>query len=115
MKSMTQVKSLKDVRTTISTHSRSTPRLKGTTYLEAYLLDKERQRLETELDILAKRQGRIQERLDEIGKALNKLVNKGPSESPIGSYIPAAISHEDPGHNWGDSDPLKPKTMPVEY
>ncbi|MBI4289401.1 MAG: hypothetical protein HY671_13370 [Chloroflexi bacterium] len=74
MKSVTQMKSLGDMRTIISTHARSTPHETGSTYLEVYLLDKERQRLETEMSMLNKRQGRIQGRLDEISKAVEELV-----------------------------------------
>jgi vacuolar-type H+-ATPase subunit I/STV1 len=74
MRSITQTKSLRDVRTTVSTHARSVPRQKGSTYLEIYLRDKEKQRLETELAIHAKSQQRIEARLREIGQETDKLL-----------------------------------------
>jgi hypothetical protein len=74
MKSVTQLKSLGDIRTTVSTHARSVPRQKGSNYLEVYLLDKEKQRLEMELAMLDKRRHRIEERLREIRQAVDKLL-----------------------------------------
>ncbi|MBI2958592.1 MAG: hypothetical protein HYY32_07100 [Chloroflexi bacterium] len=76
MKSVTQMKSLGDMRTTISTHARSTPHEKGSTYLEVYLLDKEKQRLETEMAMLEKREKRIQTRLNDIKEAMGGLLAK---------------------------------------
>ncbi len=74
MRSITELKSLADIRTTISAHLRSTPRLKGSTYLEVYLLDKEKQRLEAELAYMGKRRGRIEARVAEIRKGQDELV-----------------------------------------
>lgn len=85
MRSVTQLKSLGDLRTTISTHARSTPRQKGSTYLEVYLLDKEKQRLETELAMLTKRQLRIQGRLKEIREAMEWLMNNRQEGAPAHS------------------------------
>lgn len=99
MKSVTQLKSLGDIRTTISTHARSTPRQQGSTYLEVYLLDKEKQRLETELAMLTKRQKRIERRLDEIGESMKWLMSKRDQEEsrvePSGS--PATGARRDRG------------------
>jgi len=82
MKSITQTKSLGDMRTSISTHNRSSPRREGSTYLEVYLLDREKHRLETELSVLAKRRGRIEMRLSEIREGIAKLTSKEQEGSP---------------------------------
>ncbi|MBI3974693.1 MAG: hypothetical protein HY332_25740 [Chloroflexi bacterium] len=70
---MTTARGLGDLRTAISHRVRATPPLKGTTYLEMYLLDNERQRLEAELGRLNHRRDRIDERLGEIGDKLRGL------------------------------------------
>jgi hypothetical protein len=98
MISITQIKSLGDMRTTISTHARSAPRQQGSTYLEVYLLDKERQRLETELAMLAKRQRRVEARLGEIRPTIEKLRGEGPNpgESSVPPGAAAAAHRRDP-------------------
>jgi len=40
VKSVTDLKNLRDIRTTLSTHGRSAPRKSGMTYLEVFLLDR---------------------------------------------------------------------------
>lgn len=94
MRSITQLKSLGDIRTTIGTHARSTPRQQGSTYLEVYLLDKERQRLEAELAMLAKRQRRVEARLGEIRPTIEKLGGRRPnSGESSGPPSVAAAEH----------------------
>lgn len=92
MRSITQIKSLGDMRTTISTHARSTPRQQGSTYLEVYLLDKERQRLETELAMLAKRQRRVEARLGEIRQAVERLKAQATDGPPGAKAKPSPLS-----------------------
>jgi len=72
---ISQVKGLRDVRTTISTQVRACPRTKGSTYLEVYRLDKEKQRLEMVLLAMAKQQQRINRRLGEIREAVARLMD----------------------------------------
>lgn len=79
MKSVNQMSGLGDMKTTISTHSRSTPRQKGSTFLDVYLLDKERQRLESEMAMLKKRQRRIEVRLGDIRQAMGGLLSDSPA------------------------------------
>lgn len=97
MISITQIKSLGDMRTTISTHARSAPRQQGSTYLEVYLLDKERQRLETELSMLAKRQRRVEARLGEISKAVERLKAQAPDSPPGAEAKAGALVPPVPG------------------
>lgn len=110
MRSITQLKSLGDLRTTISTHARSTPRLKGSTYLEVYLLDKEKQRLEAELTYLGKRQGRIEGRMGEIRENRNKLVSGTETVETSPS-----VSSEDNKNKALGTAPRNLKTLLVGY
>lgn len=97
MRNVSQVKSVQDMRTTISAHVRATPPRKDSTYLDVYLLAKEKERLQTELGMLLKRQKRIEGRLEEIHEGMDKLLDKEehdkkslrirdhPSDGPTGS------------------------------
>jgi hypothetical protein len=66
MKRATELKTLGDIRTGISTHTRSVPRHKGSTYLDILSLGMEKLRLETGLGWLARRRGRQEQRLQEV-------------------------------------------------
>ena len=85
MNSMTNLKSLGDIRSVVSTHTRSTPRHKGSAYLDTLSLGMEKQRLEAELAWLARRRGRIELRLQEIRKIMEGLLEKVASELPASS------------------------------
>lgn len=73
MKGVTEIKSVGDIRTATSHHIASKPPQKGTTYLDLYLLDREKQRLEKGLSRLEVQKKRIHERLGEIQRAIEKL------------------------------------------
>ena len=115
MKSVTQLNSLGDMKTSISTHSRATPRQKGATYLGIYLLDKEKQRLETELAMLSKRQRRIEGRLAELQKTMEMQLSKAEQADSLVSRAPASAVAENqtPGDN--GVNPRKWKKMTIEY
>ncbi|MBI4298863.1 MAG: hypothetical protein HY666_03795 [Chloroflexi bacterium] len=76
MKSVTEMRGLGDIRTSVSSHQRSTTRHKGTTYFEILSLGIERLRLDTELAWIYKRQGRIEKRMGEIRGSLGKRLQK---------------------------------------
>lgn len=115
MKSVTEIRSLADMRTNITTHSRSAPRRKGTAYLEVYLLDRERQRLETELAMLSKRRARVEPRLVGIQAEVQRLVRRTQGEetarldqpAPSTTQLPPAEPRGVKGRGW--------IRMPVEY
>lgn len=113
MKSVTQLKSLGDMRTIISTHSRSVPRHKGSNYLDILSLGMEKQRLEAELEWLGKRQRRIQGRLGEIRVVMEELLSKVGDESPGG--LPTPVAGEKPAIGSNSSDSEKWKKMTIEY
>ena len=65
MRGTTELRSLSDIRTTISQHGRAAPRQDGSTYLEIFLLDKEKQRLEIEASDLRCSHGATVSQVDE--------------------------------------------------
>jgi len=83
MKSVTETRSLGDIRTATSHHITAKPPLKGTTYLDLYLLDKEKQRLEKQLFCMGQRQRRISERLSEIRKGMEKMAEAAQEEQKV--------------------------------
>ena len=66
MKNVNDLRKLRDIRTGISTHSRSVSRTRGTPYLEILSLGMEKLRLETERAQLLRNKERIDRRLAEI-------------------------------------------------
>lgn len=107
-KSITRMKSLGDLKTTISTHARSTPREEGETFLEVYLLDKERQRLETEVAMHFKRTDRIQIRLAEIARVMAVLLEKSRQEK-------AALAERDSQAGGRGGPPSRPAAGRPEW
>lgn len=113
MRSVNDIKSLGDVKSAISSHARAMPRLKGSTYLDVFLLDKERQRLETELAMLDKRKRRIEQRVAEIQQAMEKMISRAQAASAAGAgesagepSAPATSRETGPGA-W--------RTLSIEY
>lgn len=102
MRDSSQLKNLGDMRTTISTHVRSLPRREGEAYLEVYLLDKEKQRLEAEQAVLAKRQRHIERRAREISHAIEKIVGKAQEPARDG---PSPATEESQTRTDGGSQP----------
>jgi len=114
MKSVTETKSLGDIRTATSHHISAKPPLKGTAYLDLYLLDKEKQRLEKQLFCMGQRQRRINERLSEIRKGMEKMAEAAQEEQKVnqpavtiasGEQVAPVRQHE--GRQW--------KKMAMDY
>ena len=108
MKSVTQTKGLGDMRTTISTHARSSPPQTGSTYLQIYLLDKERMRLQTEMAMLNKRGNRIHIRLEEIAEVSSKLLSAAQREGLAGTAEIKEGGGEPTGGIQGQHPPISP-------
>jgi predicted nucleic acid-binding Zn-ribbon protein len=69
-----ELASLRDIRTVQSSMRRkAVSRLRSSAYLDLYMLRKEKDRLEKELDIIDKRKTSIQKRLDDIHREMNRL------------------------------------------
>ncbi|MBI2936032.1 MAG: hypothetical protein HYY31_04410 [Chloroflexi bacterium] len=113
MISVTQLKSIGDIRTTISTHTRSTPRHKGSTYLDILSLGMEKQRLETELVWMDRRRGRIERRLGEIAESMEKLLNE--AEQDNAATTSALVLDREPRANGSASNAGKWRRMTIDY
>lgn len=99
----TELSGLREIRTMHSSKKRSIPRVQSSTYLDLYMLRKEKDRLEKEMCNLDKRRKSIQKRLDEINAEMDKL-QKAEPRKPKGN----PESFEKPsGKDW--------KTMALNY
>jgi hypothetical protein len=68
-----ELKGLSETRTLQGSKKRSMPRAQNATYLDIFILGKERDRLEKEMIIIDKRKTSMQRRLDEIAVEIKKL------------------------------------------
>ncbi|MFH1691779.1 MAG: hypothetical protein ABIC68_04335 [Candidatus Omnitrophota bacterium] len=72
MKSMSQLQTVSDIKGMHSIGARSIPKAMRSSYLELYVLDRERARLEKEVFSLDKRRNSAQTRLSSIVQRLEK-------------------------------------------
>lgn len=103
VRGVTELSGLREIRTLHSAKKRSIPRVQSSTYLDLYMLKKEKDRLEKEIYVLDKRKKSMQKRLDEIDAEMKKLEEAEPRRSqakPEGFKKPS-------GKDW--------KTMPLKY
>jgi len=115
MKTVTDAKGLTNIGTATTRRLKTKPPQRGTSHLEMYLLSKEKERLEQELDHLDKRRTRIHGRVAAVVEELSSLAEVAMREGtgrvaeaavrPTGK--PAASSPEQEGHRWN--------TMALEY
>jgi hypothetical protein len=115
MKRATEMKTLGDIRTGVSTHTRSVPRHKGSTYLDILSLGMEKLRLETQLTWAARRRERMERRLNEIQEVMSQrlvemqqeLPASAPPPTPPGGQnrIPTEVGAD--GGHW--------RSMTIEY
>lgn len=117
MKNITRPRGLPEMRTATSTHIRSAPRHRGTPYLEVLALGMERMRLETEMEMLSKRQRRIEGRLAEIRESIGRLADEVQQkpESRSGPRPQGAGAGADRAREGSSPVPHKWTTMPIEY
>lgn len=73
MRDVNNLRGLHLLRTMQSTKRRSIPRIQSSTYLDLYMLDKEKERLSKEGERLILRDTAIKKRLEEIDMEVNKL------------------------------------------
>lgn len=93
VKGVTELSGLREIRTLHSAKKRSIPRVQSSTYLDLYMLKKEKDRLEKEIYVLDKRKKSMQKRLDEIDAEMKKLEEAEPRRSqanPQGFKKPSA-------------------------
>jgi len=81
MKDINGLKGIHGLRTMHSTKKRSIPRIQSSTYLDLYMLNKEKERLLKEDERLCMRKDKIKKRLEEIDREVNKLQEAGSKAS----------------------------------
>lgn len=81
MRGVTDISGLRGIRSMHSTR-RSIPRFKKSAFLDLYVLQKEKERLEKEVALLAKRNQGIQKRLGDIQRQMDGLEQSAQSERP---------------------------------
>lgn len=86
MKDVNSLKGIHGAGTMQSRKKRSIPRVQSSTYLELYMLDKEKERLQKEDRKLSMRKDGIRKRLEEIGIEMSRiqgaeLTTKSPNSS----------------------------------
>ena len=86
MKSMSQLQTVSDIKGMHSIGARSIPKAMRSSYLELYVLDRERSRLEKENFAVDKRRNNAQMRLDSIAARMEKLKEEIKEESKSHSY-----------------------------
>ena len=101
MRGMMQVAGIRDVKSIQSTGTRSIPKVQRSSYLELYMLKREKDRLEKEIYSLDKRRNTAKRQLDSISIRIEKQQKGIHQEQEIGTYR---------------SIPTKPlKTMGISY
>lgn len=85
MRDITSARGLRDLRTASSAHIHCRPHPKGTTHLDLFLLNKEKERLEKKQMMLEHQQRIIRERVVDIDKAMDKLKNRNEPERITGA------------------------------
>ena len=83
MKSMSQLQTVSDIKGMHSIGARSIPKAMRSSYLELYVLDREKARLEKEKFSLGKRGKSAQTRLDSITQRMEKLKKEIEEETEV--------------------------------
>jgi len=89
MKDVDTLKGLHGLRTMLSAKKRSIPKVQSSTYLDLYMLGKEKERILKENERLGIRKDALKKRLDEINKEMNKLQDvpqSGIKSAPDASF-----------------------------
>ncbi len=114
MKSISNAKGLRSLRTATTNRIHTKPPQKGTEFLNLYLLDTEARRLEMELNRLEHRQKGIQLRLFEIRQDMARLTeNTSQSNQELVSEPNEAMKSENPTVR--DFHASQWKKMAVQY
>lgn len=98
MRSVTHLRGLGDIRTSVSTHARSASRHEGTPYLEITALGMERLRLMKEQAWMAKRQERIGRRVVELRKLMDRGLTQVQEKDLPHPSTPGAGGQPPVGH-----------------
>ena len=111
MRDVNSLKGLHVLRTMHSTKRRSIPRIQSSTFLDLYMLKKEKERLLKEDERLCMRKDAIKKRLEEIDLEMNKL-----QEVPQGGIKDSGnISFSERAFTQKNGDKKEWKKMPLSY
>ncbi len=101
MKRTLQTPRVRNIKSMRSVGARSIPKVQRSSYLELYMLEREKDRLEKEIHTLDKRRGTAERQLDSINKRMENLRKETHEKERIKTYR---------------SIPTKPlKTMAINY
>jgi len=111
MRDVNIIKGIHVLRTMHSTKKRCIPRIQSSTYLDLYMLNKEKERLLKEGERLAQRNTIIKKRLEEINLEINKLQEAEIIFKDRGGNINRS------GHTFTERKGIKKewKKMPLNY
>jgi len=110
MKYVNSLKGLHVLKTLHGTKKSSIPRVHNSTYLDSYMLEKEKERLLKEYERLCMRRDVIKKRLEEIHLEMNKLKD-------IEAAIRASDNENSSGRTFNQKDGVKKdwKKMSLNY
>ena len=101
MKTILQTPGVRNIKSIHSVGARSIPKVQRSSYLELYMLEREKDRLEKEIYTLDKRRSTAKRQLDSINKRVEKLRKETHEKEKIKTYR---------------NIPTKPlKTMAINY
>ncbi|MBU0999659.1 hypothetical protein KKG24_05180 [Patescibacteria group bacterium] len=101
MKGISKMPSLKEIKSIHSIGARSIPKVQRSSYLDLYVLEREKKKIENEIYALNKRKSTLGRQLDDINKRIGGLQKEAHQEQKIKTHR---------------SVPTKPlKTMAVNY
>lgn len=86
MRKIQQVLGAKDIKSIHSIGARSIPKVQRSSYLELYMLKREKDRLEKEIFALDKRRSTAKRQLDSINKRIERLQKEVHEEQKIKTY-----------------------------
>ena len=91
MKGMLEIPSVRDIKSIHSAGARSIPQVQRSSYIELYMLKREKDRLEKEIFALDKRNNTANRQLSSISKRIEKIQKEVHEEQKLGTYknIPA--------------------------
>ena len=93
VRGVTELSGLREIRSMTSSKKRSIPRVQSSTYLDLYMLKKEKDRIEKEVYVLDKRKNSLQKRLTGIDAEMKKLEKKETGEQ-TGVHSDASPRHD---------------------
>lgn len=86
MKGIQEISCLRNIRSVHSVGARSIPKVQRSSYLELYILKREKDRLEKEIGMLEKRKNAADRQLESVTNRIKKLQKETNEEKKIKTY-----------------------------